>query len=372
MEPRMTSPLRDVRPGHAPHAPGDLLREELEAGRLTQAELALRTGMSTKHVNQLMTGTATVSPKVAWILERALGVDADLVLALDARYQAHKVRLTSMADLESLVPWALKFPLRELRRLGHLRDEHGVGLVAQLLGFFGVSNKDSFDNIYGAVVGFRRSQHNTVDELATATWLRLAELQVRRHPLADFDIHRVRKTIPRLLEFTNYDDDECFLLARQELTSCGVALAFVPDLSGSRACGATKWLPTGHPLVVITDRFKKSDSTWYSLFHELGHVALHPKRITIVSLGDDGDDADGYEAEANEFAARLIVPTALVPELETAGSLDDIAAIAEQVPAHFSLVAGQWAHLHDGYRTVAKYRPSLDVAALVAAAAMPM
>jgi HTH-type transcriptional regulator/antitoxin HigA len=368
----MTSPLRDLRPGHAPHPPGDLLREELDARRLTQAELALRTGMSTKHVNQLMTGTATVSPKVAWTLEQVLGVNADLVLALDARYQAHKVRLTSMADLESLVPWALKFPVRELRRLGHLRDEHGVGLVAQLLAFFGVSNKDSFDNLYGAVVGFRRSQHNTVDELATATWLRLAELQVQHHPLADFDIHRVRRTIPRLLEFTNYDDDECFLLARQELAACGIALAFVPDLNGSRACGATKWLPTGHPLVVITDRFKKSDSTWYSLFHELGHVVLHPKRITIVSLGDDGDDADGYEAEANEYAARLIVPAALLPQLETAGSLDEIAAIAEQVPAHFSLVAGQWAHLHDAYRTVAKHRPSLDVAAIVAAAATPM
>jgi plasmid maintenance system antidote protein VapI len=368
----MTRPLRDLRPGHTPHPPGDLLRAELEARRLTQAELALRTGMSSKHVNQLMTGTATVSPKVAWTLEQALGVNADIVLALDARYQAHKVRLTSMADLESLVPWALKFPIRELRRLGYVRDERGVGLVAQLLAFFGVSNKDSFDNLYGTVVGFRRSQHNTVDDLATATWLRLAELQVRRHPLAAFDVNRLRKTIPRLLEFTNYDDDECFLLARQELASCGVALAFVPDFNGSRACGATKWLPTGHPLVVITDRFKKSDSTWYSLFHELGHVVLHPKRMTIVSLGDDGDDTDGYEAEANEYAARLIVPAALLPQLEVARSLNEIATLAEQVPAHFSLVAGQWAHLHDGYRTVAKHRPTLDVAAIVTAATTPM
>lgn len=368
----MTSPLRDLRPGHAPHAPGDLLREELEARRFTQAELALRTGLSTKHVNQLITGVAPVSPKVAWTLEQVLGVDADLLLALDARYQAHKVRLASIADLENLVPWALKFPVPELRRLGYLGDGGGVALVAQLLAFFGVSNKESFDHVYGVVVGFRRSQNNTVDELATATWLRLAELQVRNHSLADFDIHRLRRTIPRLLEFTNYDDDECFLLTRQALADCGVALAFVPDLSGSRACGATKWLPRGHALLVITDRFKKSDSTWFSLFHELGHVELHPKRITIVSLGDEGDDADGYEDEANEYAARLIVPADLVPQLETARSLDDIAAIAGQVPAHFSLVAGQWAHLHHGYRTVAKYRPTLDIDALVAAAATPL
>lgn len=368
----MTPPLRELRPGHEPHPPGHLLRDELEARRLTQADLALRTGLSTKHVNQLIAGTATVSPKVAWTLEQALGVDASLLLALDAQHQTHKVRRDSMADLASLVPWALKFPVRELRRRGHLRDDQGVGLVAQVLAFFGVSNKDSFDKLYLQVVGFRRSQHNTVDELATATWLRLAELQVRRHPLADFDMQRLRRTIPRLLELTNYDDDECFLLARQALAASGVALAFVPDLDGSRACGATKWLPSGQPLVVITDRFKKSDSTWYSLFHELGHVVMHPKRITIVSLGDDGDDADGYEAEGNEYAASLIVPSDLLPDLQAASSTSDLRNIAERVPAHISLVAGQWAHLHNNYRSVAKLRPSLDVAAMEEAAETPM
>ena len=324
----MTEPLRDLQPRRAPQAPGVLLRAELGARNLTQADLAARTGLSAKHINQVMTATATMTPKVAWSLEQALGVDAGLLLAMDAQYQATKVRATSLSELKAHVGWAAGFPLDDLRRRGLLGQERGPELVARLLAFFGVSNKESFEQLYlTGVVGFRRSQHNNIDDLVTATWLRLAELQVQDHPLEDFDIQKLRKVIPQLLELTHLDDDDGFRQARRRLATCGVALSFVPDIQGCRASGATKWLPSGGALVVITDRYKKSDSMWYSLFHELGHVVLHPKRITIISLPEDGDDAEGYEKQANDYAGRQVVPLELLPELDRARSKVDVEAL---------------------------------------------
>jgi hypothetical protein len=87
---------------------------------------------------------------------------------------------------------------------------------------------------------------------------------------------------------------------------------------------------------------------------------LHPKRITIISLPADGDDAEGYEDQANEFAARLVVPPEFLPQLDSSRTWAAVEALAQRVTAHVSLVAGQWAHRADGYRTVAKLRPKLD------------
>lgn len=54
--------------------PGRMLQRELDAQGLTQSQLATRTGLSTKHVNLVVKGTALLSPDVAISLEQVLGV----------------------------------------------------------------------------------------------------------------------------------------------------------------------------------------------------------------------------------------------------------------------------------------------------------
>lgn len=61
-----------------------LLVTVLRLAGLSQAELARRTGLSTKHVSQLATQTVDLSPHVALLLERELGVPAVEWLRSDA------------------------------------------------------------------------------------------------------------------------------------------------------------------------------------------------------------------------------------------------------------------------------------------------
>jgi len=129
----MSVAVRDLEPRRSPRPAGELLRAEIDAQGLTQADLAARTGLSAKHINQVMTATATMTPKVAWSFEQALGVDAGLLLAIDAQYQAKKVRALSLSALKPHVEWALRFPLEELRHRGLLAQEKGEELVARIL-----------------------------------------------------------------------------------------------------------------------------------------------------------------------------------------------------------------------------------------------
>ena len=54
-------------------APGETLRDTLTALEMTQVELATRTGLSLKHVNQIIQGVAPVTPDTALLLEKTTG-----------------------------------------------------------------------------------------------------------------------------------------------------------------------------------------------------------------------------------------------------------------------------------------------------------
>lgn len=73
-----------------------LLAESLAVMRISQAELARRTDLSTKHVSQIATGKVPMTADVAIRLERALGVAAVDWLRADAPRQiaAHKTEDT--------------------------------------------------------------------------------------------------------------------------------------------------------------------------------------------------------------------------------------------------------------------------------------
>src|SRR5262249_9894633 len=84
--------------------PGDTLRETLAALDMSQAELSLRTGLSTKHLNQIVQGVAVLSHDTAIALERATGVPARMWNSLEANYRDHLARRRERDDLADAFP----------------------------------------------------------------------------------------------------------------------------------------------------------------------------------------------------------------------------------------------------------------------------
>ncbi|MBQ0779963.1 MAG: helix-turn-helix domain-containing protein [Thalassolituus oleivorans] len=56
--------------------PGEMLEYEMEARGMTQQELVRRTGVSAKHINELLSRKSPISPTMAIKLERAIGMPA--------------------------------------------------------------------------------------------------------------------------------------------------------------------------------------------------------------------------------------------------------------------------------------------------------
>ena len=66
--------------------PGETIAEVIEERGMSQRELAIRTGMTEKHISTVISGQKNISPLFARRLEYALGIDASFWMNLQNNY----------------------------------------------------------------------------------------------------------------------------------------------------------------------------------------------------------------------------------------------------------------------------------------------
>ena len=294
--------------------PGAHLEEKLEELGMTQAELARRTGLSQKHINQLIAGDVSLSPRTAVLLERVTGMPASLWNNYESRWQTHLAAVQADHELEHLADWAARFPVSDMRRRGALSsDSSGPTLVSELLRFFGIAQADKWDTVYERVVAaqYRAAQGRDRDSYAVAAWLREAEIEATKIYTDPFDVKRAR-ALPDTVRQVVRDASSAATWWPELVSSfsqAGIALVLVPEYPGlTKLNGATQWQSPHKAVVAVTGRGKRADILWFTLIHELAHVLLHKKRQTFINLEHDAGSECPEEQEADAFATHALIP----------------------------------------------------------------
>lgn len=337
--------------------PGATLRETLDALDMSQVQFAQRTGLSTKHVNQLMQGGSAITPETALLIERVTGVPARFWNALESDYRDTLGRLNEDAALEGSETWLTDWSapvLRELRKLGHITAHRTdkVAMVRQLLQFFGVSSTSSWQEVYAKPsASFLQSPAFQADTTAVAAWLRLGELGGAQVNCAPYSRDQLRSLMPKLRTLSCETPDVFWPQLESLCASTGVALVLVPDIPGTRASGATRWLTPHKALIQLSNRGKRNDKFWFALFHELGHVLLHEKKKVFL---DDlnartGSGSARDEEEANEFAASTLIPRKHDAAIRALKTDLDVSHFAQSIGVAPGIVAGRLQHEHSAY-----------------------
>ncbi len=98
-----TKPVRGFAPDWATH-PGEHLEEYLEINGWTQAEFARRSGLTPKLVSDIVNQKNPVTPETALVLERVLGLKAEIWLGYQARWDLLKARANMTANANIAAP----------------------------------------------------------------------------------------------------------------------------------------------------------------------------------------------------------------------------------------------------------------------------
>jgi len=320
--------------------PGETLRDQLAEMNLSQAELAARAGLSTKHVNQIIQGIAPITPETAIVLDRITGISASVWNRREADYREGLLRAKQRVLSAEDERWLSSLPIKELQRRGRLPGERDRGrLFEALLSFFGVADREAWERIWrGPVASFRRSQAYISHPGAVVSWLRLAQLETQQAKVAPYSVSLFRKVLREIRSLTAHGDANRIV---EMCAAAGVVVVFVPEVKGCRISGAAWWASPSRAVIALTDRYKKDDHFWFTFFHEAAHVLLHSKKETFV---DDGTDSDMLEDEANSFAANLLIPPDSASRLAGLATDHDVEAFAREIGIAPGIVVGRLQH----------------------------
>ncbi len=324
--------------------PGVSLEETLEAFGMSQAELAKRTGLTPKTINEIVQGKNPITPETAIKLASVFGMSASYWNNKERRYQETLAHLKMQEELENAKGFLKKFSAyKYLQNMGLVPEtKEPKEKVQALLSFFGVSSLDYIQETQA--VAFRKMTKSNVDTLALAAWLRAGEIRGAEIQTEQFDKEKLVKSIPKLRQLSTKKPEEYGIEIRNLLASCGIAVVYMPYFENTHIHGATRWLTSDKALIQLSLLYKWEDIFWFSLFHELGHIIKHGKREEFLEFkNDDNKTGVKKEEEADEFAQKTLIPEGALSTM-LGISTSTIRELATKINVAPSIVAGRIAH----------------------------
>ncbi len=206
--------------------------------------------------------------------------------------------------------------------------------------------KQTITPAYAMFKGRRPSaKQSLLDDFATRAWVSHLTQLAHECPMAtQFRPSSIDgRFLKSLAQLSMREDGPA--LALDAVKELGVCVILESGLPGMSVDGASFHVAGCPPVLAMTARHDRLDNFWFTLFHEIGHIALHLGDASTEIFVDSEEEAGGdeAEAEANAFAKDGLIPRNvwLRSDAYRLGSEASVIALAKQLGIHPAIVAGR-------------------------------
>ena len=321
--------------------PIEAIKFRMEQADLSPVDLVPYLG-SRSRVSEILSGKRQLTLDMVRALSDGLGIPAEILIKKpdveeDPEYQNWDDRLvTEMKDRGCFGKVS-----KESSKVELLKNFFSpIGFPALLVGMSRKSN-------------YRTLPHT--DKCALAAWAgcvlkktkKVTVLKKYKHNIINLEF------MQKLAKLSVKDNAP--ILAQEHLKKHGIILVIEPHFSKTYLDGATILINKDNPVIGLTLRYDRLDNFWFTLMHELAHIALHyDSNISLFYDEIEGIktiDLDEKEREADALAEEALLPKVkwevsparLVPSSLAANSL------AQELGVHVAIIAGQIRHKGNKY-----------------------
>ncbi len=334
--------------------PGEHLVDFLEESGISQIELAERTGISKKAINEMVNGKNPITQNTAFRFGKVFSTSPELWINLQSSYDlalAQKEETSRLKiEAEKYAP-AFRETYQELAQRGYIPacrwvQKNMVEVTQNLQHFFAVNLLEYVEKGTMAFA-FRKYNHENLNQYTLAAWVQLGKIQAKSVAVQPFDKEKLKETLSAIKALSRTAWRVYVPELERLLAECGVVLVYAPRLKNAPIQGATHWVESDKVLVMLNTDNQYEDRFWFTLFHELGHVLLHGKKDVYIDFDQDGHKTD-EEAEADAFAQKWLVPdvTGFYALLQKGSLQTAVKAFAEENGVSAAIVAGRITHDH--------------------------
>ncbi len=329
-------------PAETFHA-GEFLKEELEARDWTQAELAEIIGRPTQAVSEIVLGKRGVTPETAKGLAAAFGTTAEYWMNLETTYQLSKAFIQESAVKQRAKLYE-RFPVKDIIRRGWIEHSENPGVLEQrFLDFFGIA--DTHEQPSFCFAG--KKQDYSSDSMEQIAWTKRAYQLAQIVHAEKFSKKNLEELIIELKARRQFVDSIREVPAL--LAKYGIRLVIVEAIPRMKMTGACFWLDKSKPVIALALTYDRVDNFWFTLFHELDHVANEEGQETPImdelSPGKSDKEEPDFEQRANRNAAENVLDskeiTGFIARVNPIFSSEQIKGFAKRVGVHPGIVVGQ-------------------------------
>ena len=209
---------------------------------------------------------------------------------------------------------------------------------------------------YAMFKGRRPSvQRGLLDEVATMAWIAhvtdVARAQTNKVAFESTQINNA--FVSRLAKLSTLPDGP--KRALDAVRDIGIHVVIESGLPGMSVDGASFHTEQIDPVLAMTLYRDRLDNFWFTLLHEIGHIALHlnhPSDDVFIDSEEEESDELEPEAEANAFAKDSLIPRDiwLRSDARRHGNESSVVKLARQLCIHPAIVAGRIRYERREYR----------------------
>ncbi|AII59487.1 plasmid stabilization protein [Dehalococcoides mccartyi CG4] len=322
--------------------PIEAIKFRMEQANLKAADLIPYIG-SRSRVSEILSGKRQMTLDMVRALSEGLGIPAKVLLqkpefGAEPEYETWNNRL--LAEMEK----------RGYFGSASLKSNSKSALLREF--FSPVGNDLQF-------VGMLRKSHYRASPLTDKQALSAWATQVFKKAQRIKAPHKYKQgviTLSFMQELAKKSKDENGpILVQEYLKENGIILVVEPHFPKTYLDGATILINKDNPVIGITLRYDRLDNFWFTLMHELAHIALHfdqgisffydeIEEIKAINLDEKEHEADAMAEEALLPKAKWEVsPARLIPSSMAAKSL------ATELGVNVAIIAGQIRHKGNKY-----------------------
>ena len=299
---------------------------------------------SRSKVSEILAGKRELTLAMIKALNKGLGIPLDSLVS---------PKSASSNPSEEL-DWA-RFPVNEMAKrswISSIPDNSLSTIKTAVLSFLKPLGPQP------AIVSFYRktSVHGSskiVDRHALLMWTaRILMLAQKSLSSTKYTKTHINELMKKALSFSTQEKGP--LLACKFLTENGIPVIIEPHLPGTRLDGAVV-LSGNRPVIGLTLRYDRLDNFWFTLMHELAHIALHTNTDEPRNFYDDMEiqnESDADENAANALAGEIMIPaekweSSIAKDLRTPEAAN---LLATELKISIAIVAGKMRHYYKSYR----------------------
>ncbi len=323
--------------------PIEAIKFRMEQASLKPADLTPYIG-SRSRVSEILSGKRQLTIDMVRSLSNGLGIPAEVLIKkpdmqedLEYQYNSWDNRLFSEMKVRGYFG---KVP-KNFSKVDLLKDFFSIiGSPEQLVGMARKSN-------------YRSSP--LTDKHALAAWAARVLKKANKIKISKKYKHGAidLKFMQKFAKLSVKDNSP--ILAQEYLKKYGIKLVIEPHFPKTYLDGSAILINKLNPVIGQTLRYDRLDNFWFTLMHELAHIAKHfDSGISLFYDELEGIKAiniDEKEQEADTLAEEALLPRAkwevsaarIIPSSMAANSL------AQEIGVHVAIIAGQIRHKGNTY-----------------------